>query len=652
MIMGHCSCCAHTHECAPEKHIEKKESIFAEYWKVGLSFILLISGIIMNALELPFFREGYFSLIWYIVAYLPVGLPVMKEAWESIKDKDYFSEFTLMFVATLGAFYIGEYPEGVAVMLFYSVGELFQEKAVDKAKRNIGALLDVRPEEAAVVRDGRVIIENPQNVKVGETIEIKTGGRVPLDGMMLNEVAAFNTAALTGESVPRSIRMGEEVLAGMIVTDKVIRIKVIRPFDKSALARILELVQNASERKAPAELFIRKFARVYTPIVIGLAVLIVLLPFIYSLITPQFLFTFNDWLYRALVFLVISCPCALVVSIPLGCFGGIGAASRLGILFKGGNYLDAVTKINTVVFDKTGTLTKGTFEVQSCNCESGVSEEELIRMIASVESSSTHPIAKAVVNYAGRRDIELSSVTDSKEYAGLGLEAAVNGIQVLAGNGRLLSKFQIEYPPELLSITDTIVVCAIGNKYAGYLLLSDSLKEDAKIAIQNLKALGIQNIQILSGDKQSIVSNFAEKLGISEAYGDLLPDGKVKHLEELRQHTENQVAFVGDGMNDAPVLALSNVGIAMGGLGSDAAIETADVVIQTDQPSKVAEAIKVGKLTRRIVWQNISLAFGVKLLVLILGAGGLATLWEAVFADVGVALIAIMNAVRIQKMIK
>ena len=652
MIMGHCSCCAHTHECAPEKHIEKKESIFAEYWKVGLSFILLISGIIMNALELPFFREGYFSLIWYVVAYLPVGLPVMKEAWESMKDKDYFSEFTLMFVATLGAFYIGEYPEGVAVMLFYSVGELFQEKAVDKAKRNIGALLDVRPEEAAVVRDERVVIENPQNVKVGETIEIKTGGRVPLDGMMLNEVAAFNTAALTGESVPRSIRMGEEVLAGMIVTDKVIRIKVIRPFDKSALARILELVQNASERKAPAELFIRKFARVYTPIVIGLAVLIVLLPFIYSLITPQFLFTFNDWLYRALVFLVISCPCALVVSIPLGYFGGIGAASRLGILFKGGNYLDAVTKINTVVFDKTGTLTKGTFEVQFCNCESGVSEEELIRMIASVESSSTHPIAKAVVNYAGQRDIELSSVTDSKEYAGLGLEAAVNGIQVLAGNGRLLSKFQIEYPPELLSITDTIVICAIGNKYAGYLLLSDSLKEDAKIAIQNLKALGIQNIQILSGDKQSIVSNFAEKLGISEAYGDLLPDGKVKHLEELRQHTENQVAFVGDGMNDAPVLALSNVGIAMGGLGSDAAIETADVVIQTDQPSKVAEAIKVGKLTRRIVWQNISLAFGVKLLVLILGAGGLATLWEAVFADVGVALIAIMNAVRIQKMIK
>ena len=651
--MGHCSCCAHTHECAPEKHIEKQESIFSEYWKVGLSFILLISGIVMNALDFTFFREGYFSLIWYIVAYLPVGLPVMKEAWESIKDKDYFSEFTLMFIATLGAFYIGEYPEGVAVMLFYSIGELFQEKAVDRAKRNIGALLDVRPEEAAVVRENGVVVENPKKVKVGETIEIKTGGRVPLDGMMLNDVAAFNTSALTGESLPRSIRKNEEVLAGMIVTDKVIRIRVTRPFDKSALARILELVQNASERKAPAELFIRKFARVYTPIVTGLAVLIVLLPFLYSLISPPFVFAFNDWLYRALVFLVISCPCALVVSIPLGYFGGIGAASRLGILFKGGNYLDAITKINTVVFDKTGTLTKGTFEVQSCKCEPGISEEELVRLVASVERDSTHPIAKAVVNYAKLRHIELSPpVTDSKEYAGLGLEATVGDVSVLVGNCRLLAKFQIKYPPELLSITDTIVVCAIGNSYAGYLLLSDTLKEDATAAVQNLKALGIQNIQILSGDKQSIVSNFAEKLGISEAYGDLLPDGKVKHLEELRRHAENQVAFVGDGMNDAPVLALSNVGIAMGGLGSDAAIETADVVIQTDQPSKVAEAIKVGKLTRRIVWQNISLAFGVKLLVLILGAGGLATLWEAVFADVGVALIAIMNAVRIQKMIK
>ena len=648
--MGHCSCCAH--ECAPKKEVGVKNSIFQEYWKVGLSFILLISGIIMNALGSSFFHKEYVALIWYIVAYLPVGLPVMKEAWESMKEKDYFSEFTLMIVATIGAFYIGEYPEGVAVMLFYTIGELFQDKAVDKAKRNIGALLDVRPEKALVLRDNSLVTESPKNVKVGEIIEIKSGERVPLDGVMLNDVAAFNTAALTGESVPRNIREGEEVLAGMIVTDKVIRIKVTRPFDKSALARILELVQNASERKAPAELFIRKFARIYTPIVIGLAVLIVILPFAYSFIDTQFAFVFNDWLYRALVFLVISCPCALVVSIPLGYFGGIGAASRLGILFKGGNYLDAVTKINTVVFDKTGTLTKGTFEVQECKSASGISEKELIGMVASVESDSTHPIAKAIVNYAKLQNVELLPVTGTKEFAGFGLEAMINGTPVLVGNCRLLSKFNIEYPAELLQITDTIVVCAIGTDYAGYLLLADTLKDDAKKAIDDLKMLHIKNIQILSGDKQSIVTNFAEKLGITSAYGDLLPEGKVQHLEELRQDGTNQIAFVGDGMNDAPVLALSHVGIAMGGLGSDAAIETADVVIQTDQPSKVAEAIKVGKLTRRIIWQNVSLAFGVKLLVLILGAGGIATLWEAVFADVGVALLAIMNAVRIQKMIK
>ena len=623
--MGHCSCGAHS--CAAEKKVDAKVSVFHEYGKVIFSLLLLTSGIIMNALDLAFFREGSVALIWYIVAYLPVGIPVMKEAWESIREKDYFSEFTLMIIATLGAFYIGEYPEGVAVMLFYTVGELFQDKAVDKAKRNIGALLDVRPEKALVLREGNLVIESPKKIKVGEIIEIKAGERVPLDGTMQNEVAAFNTAALTGESVPRNIRKGEEVLAGMIVTDKVIRLEVTRPFDKSALARILELVQNASERKAPAELFIRKFARIYTPIVIALAVLIVLCPFVYSLINPPFVFAFNDWLYRALVFLVISCPCALVVSIPLGYFGGIGAASRLGILFKGGNYLDAITKINTVVFDKTGTLTKGTFEVQACKSAGEVSEEELVKLVASVESDSTHPIAKAVVNYAKEQNIECVAVTGTKEFAGYGLEATIDGAMVLVGNCRLLSKFDISYPKELLEITDTIVVCAVGNRYAGYLLLADALKEDAKVAIDNLKALNIENIQILSGDKQSIVTNFAEKLGISKAYGDLLPEGKVNHLEELRQDEANRIAFVGDGMNDAPVLALSHVGIAMGGLGSDAAIETADVVIQTDQPSKVAEAIKVGKLTRRIIWQNVSLAFGVKLL-------------------------AIMNAVRIQKMIK
>ena len=639
--------CKHCHT-----HLESHGGLLKDYWKIILSALLLFSGILLNAAGTAFFEEKYIALGWYLLAYLPVGLPVMKEAWESILQKDVFSEFTLMFIATLGAFYIGEYPEGVAVMLFYSLGELFQNKAVNKAKRNISALLDVRPETATVVRGNSLLIEAPQQIQVGETIEVKVGERVPLDGTMLNEVAAFNTSALTGESVPRNIRQGEEVLAGMIATDKVVRIQVTKPFEKSALSRILALVQNASERKAPAELFIRKFARIYTPAVTGLAALIVLLPFLYSMTDAQFTFVFNDWLYRALVFLVISCPCALVVSIPLGYFGGIGAASRLGILFKGGNYLDAITQVNTVIFDKTGTLTKGTFDVQSCQAQPGVTEEKLIQLAASAERNSTHPIAKAIVSYAKQRDIERIATTDVTEIAGHGLQATMDGTRVLVGNPRLLTKFGIEYPDELSSIVDTIVVCAIGTRYAGYLLLSDTLKEDAINAIKELEALNINNIQILSGDKQAIVTNFAEKLGITQAYGDLLPDGKVKHIEALRSNPANRIAFVGDGINDAPVLALSHVGIAMGGLGSDAAIETADVVIQTDQPSRVATAIRAGRQTRRIVWQNISLAFGVKLLVLILGAGGIATLWEAVFADVGVALIAIVNAIRIQKLIK
>lgn len=647
--MASCKCCAVKNVQVNES--QEKVSLVNEYWRIVLSVVMLIAGIILNATEVAFFQGDYVAFVWYLLAYLPVGIPVIKEAFESMARKDYFSEFTLMSVATIGAFYIGEYPEGVAVMLFYAVGEMFQDKAVDRAKRNISALLDVRPEKATVVRENNLVVVNPRDVRVGEVIEIKVGERIPLDGTMLSEVAAFNTSALTGESVPRHIRKEEEVLAGMIVTDKVIRIKVTKPFDKSTLARILELVQDTSERKAPAELFIRKFARIYTPVVIGLAALIVCVPFVYSLVNPLFVFTFNDWLYRALIFLVISCPCALVVSIPLGYFGGIGAASRLGILFKGGNYLDAITQINTIVFDKTGTLTKGVFEVQSCT-SIRVPEEELTRLVASVEQGSTHPIAKAVVGYAEKLGVGLVRATDISEIAGCGLEAKIEGVRVLAGNLRLLSKYGIAYPEELASITETIVVCAVGEEYAGYLLLSDSLKEDACTAIENLKLLNIKNIQILSGDKQSIVSSFAKKLGITKAYGDLLPDGKVEHIEALRRDESNRIAFVGDGINDAPVLALSNVGIAMGGLGSDAAIETADVVIQTDQPSKVATAIKVGRLTRRIIWQNVSLAFGVKLLVMILGAGGMATLWEAVFADVGVALIAILNAVRIQKMIK
>ncbi|MCY6343076.1 MULTISPECIES: heavy metal translocating P-type ATPase [Bacteroides] len=648
--MGQCKC--ETNANMQVRNCQEANGFISEYWQVMLSLVMLVAGGIMNQLDIAFFKENTVSLVWYVLAYLPVGLPVIKEAWESILQKDYFSEFTLMSVATLGAFYIGEYPEGVAVMLFYSVGELFQDRAIDKAKRNISALLDVRPEKAMVVRGNEIVTVNPKSVFINEIIEIKAGERVPLDGIMLNEIAAFNTAALTGESVPRDIRKGEEVLAGMIVTDKVIRMKVTKPFDKSALARILELVEDASERKAPAELFIRKFARIYTPIVIGLAFLIVLIPYIYSFINPLFGFVFNDWLYKALVFLVISCPCALVISIPLGYFGGIGAASRLGILFKGGNYLDAITRVNTVVFDKTGTLTKGVFEVESCEVIPGVSKEELIRIIASVEKNSTHPIAKAIVSYAEKKKIGLTAAENIEEVAGYGLMTEVDGEKVLVGNARLLSKYSIEFPAYILSITETTVVCAVGNKYIGYITLSDVLKDDAADTVRSLKELNIKNIQILSGDKQSIVSIFANKLGLTRAYGDLLPEGKVEHMEKLKENKDNRIAFVGDGMNDAPVLALSDVGIAMGGLGSDAAIETADVVIQTDQPSKVATAIKVGRCTRRIIWQNVSLAFGVKLLVMVLGASGIATLWEAVFADVGVTLIAIVNAIRIQKMIK
>lgn len=645
-----CKCCAN-HNMQKTSTYSKSDFI-ENYWKIILSLSMLLIGLIASYLSINFVNQKYVALVWYMLAYLPVGIPVLKEAWESIIQKDFFSEFTLMSIATLGAFFIGEYPEGVAVMLFYAIGEQFQDKAIDRAKRNISALLDVRPEKAAVLVNNILVIKPPQEVMIGEIIEIKPGERVPLDGKMLSPDAAFNTSALTGESVPRTIRKEEEVLAGMIVTDKMVQIRVTKIYTESALAKIIEMVEHASERKAPTELFIRKFARIYTPMVIAFSVLILLLPLAYSMINPQFTFVLNEWLYRSLIFLVISCPCALVISIPLGYFGGIGAASRLGILFKGGNYLDAITQINTVVFDKTGTLTKGNFEVQSCKSIPFLEEGKLIQLIASVEKNSTHPIAKAIERYAISRNIEFKPGIQVTEIAGHGLIATIDGKEIKVGNLRLLEKFQIPFPAELHLITATIVVCASNSEYMGYLTLSDSLKEDAVKAIDDLKSLKIRNIRMLSGDKSNIVVNFAKKLGISDAYGDLLPEGKVKHIEELRQDPANKIAFVGDGINDAPVLALSHIGIAMGGLGSDMAIETADVVIQTDQPSKIASAIKVGRQTRKIVWQNISLALGIKFLVLILGTFGIATLWEAVFADVGVTLIAILNAMRIQKLIK
>lgn len=562
-----------------------------------------------------------------------------------------FNEYTLMGIAVLGAFYLGEYVEGVTVIAFYLIGEWFQDRAVDKAKRNIKALLDVRPKRVDVVGETGIRPASPADVKPGDVMEVKVGERVPLDGVLMADTASFNTSALTGESVPRTLHADDEVLAGMIVENRVVRIRATKPYDQSALARILALVQDAASRKAPTELFIRRFARIYTPVVILLALLLVVVPYVYGMVQPTFAYCFDEWFYRALIFLVVSCPCALVVSIPLGYFGGIGAASSQGILFKGGNYLDAITRINTVVFDKTGTLTRGTFDVQEVHPE-GVSEEELMRTLASVESYSNHPIAKAILAYSRLKGVQPERDIKVAEVAGYGMRTEIGGQEVLVGNIRLLEKEGIAFPAALTSIPETTVACSRGGRYIGYVTLSDTPKEDARAAVDSLKQLKVDHIEMLSGDKQAIVSKLANALGIRKAFGDLLPEGKVAHMELLKQDTANKVAFVGDGINDTPVLALADVGIAIGGkLGSDAAIETADVVIQSGQPSKVATAIRLGRLTHRIVWQNIALAFGVKLIVLALGAGGMATLWEAIFADVGVALLAILNAIRIQKKI-
>ena len=617
-------------------------------WMPTVSFVLLVIGLIGKYSGISWFAESWIEAIWFLVAFLPVGLPVMREAWEAALRKDFFSEFSLMAIASIGAFCIGEYPEAVAVMLFYTVGERLQLLAVNKASKNISDLLDVRPERTDVWRTGTYMNVSPKDVKVGERIEVKPGGRVPLDGVLLEAEAQFDTSALTGESMPRSICEGEEVLAGMIAQGQAVRIQVNRPYEQSALARILALVKDASERKAPAELFIRRFARIYTPIVILLSFLIVSVPALVGMVTPSFQYVFSDWLYRGLVFLVISCPCALVISVPLGYFGGIGAASRAGILFKGGNYLDAITRVNTVAFDKTGTLTTGRFEVTMVE-STGIPASDLLSVLLSVERKSTHPVAQAVVRYAEKQDSVPMEITDMRELAGHGVEAIVNGRQVLVGNIRLLAERDIPVPKELSDSVSTVVVSTIDGKYAGHLLLSDTLKKDAVDAIRRLKDLDVKDIRLLSGDKQEIVNQFAERLGVDKAYGNLLPEDKAAYIERLTAEPDKSVAFVGDGMNDAPVLALSDVGIAMGGLGSDAAIESADVVIQTDQPSKVAEAISIGRATRNIVRQNIVGSIGVKVIVLVAGAFGFATLWEAVFADVGVSLLAVLNSIRILK---
>ena len=616
-------------------------SAFKTYIPALISFVMLITGIALDYFDVAFFKD-WIRIIWYSIAYLPVGFPVIKEGWKSIVRGDFFTEFLLMSIATIGAFVIKEYPEGVAVMLFYAVGELFQNAAVNRAKGNIKALLDVRPKEATVFRDGNYISVSPEDVKIGEKIQVRVGEKIPLDGILLSEKASLNTAALTGESKPDSILKESKVYAGSINLESVIEVEVTNSFENSSIARILDLVQNATARKSKTELFIRQFARIYTPIVVFLAIGVTFLP--YFFVEDYIL---RDWLYRALIFLVISCPCALVISIPLGYFGGLGAASKNGILFKGASFLDAMTKINTLVMDKTGTVTKGVFKIKNIKAI-GWEESELMKYLMAMEEQSTHPIAKAIMEY--KENGEDFEAQDVSEIAGKGLKGIVNGKTVLVGNKALMTANNIDVPTETESIVESIVLVAIDNQFAGYVVIADELKEDAKETIIDLHKVGIKNIMMLSGDKDSITQQVAKELNIENAKGGLLPEDKLNEVETLKQNSENKVAFIGDGINDAPVLAASNVGIAMGGLGSDVAIETADVIIQTDQPSKVVRAIKISRSTRKIVWQNIILAFGVKVIVLILGAGGLATMWEAVFADVGVALLAIFNAVRLQRM--
>ena len=599
------------------------------WWNVILSGGMLVIGLLFPYFGLDFVEKPQFLLAWYLLAFAFVGLPVMKEAWETALKGDVFSEFMLMTIACIGAFAIGEYPEGVAVMLLYCIGEALQDRAVDRARDNIQELIAFRPTVAKVVVQGKIIEKSPDEVQVGDILEVKAGDRVPLDGKLVSASAAFNTAALTGESLPRTFETGGEVLAGMIAVDAVSHLEVVRPASESAVSRILNMVESAAERKAPTELFIRRFARIYTPIVIGLALLTVVCPYLYSIFDSQYSYVFTDWFRRALVFLVISCPCALVISVPLSYFAGIGLASKHGILFKGSNYLDAITEVDVVAFDKTGTLTTGEFAVQSVV---GL-DQEALQTVAAMEKSSNHPIAQAILKYCPTEEN-----ISSQDIAGYGLK----NDEWLVGNLKLLDREQVSYADALRSIPETVVAVARKGKYVGHIILADTIKEDAKKAISDLPV----RAEMLSGDRQELVTKVAADLGISNAYGDLLPDGKVLHLQNVKKAGE-RVAFVGDGINDAPVLALSDVGIAMGGLGSDMAIETADVIIQTDQPSKVACAMRIGRYTRRIVHQNIALALGVKAVVMLLGLLGFANLWMAVFADSGVALLAVLNAARI-----
>lgn len=629
----------HSHD---EVNFDEKETSlgFKDFLPGIISFVIMIAGIVMDQLEVSFF-QGFLRFSWYLVAYLYVGLSVILQAYKSILKGEVFNEFFLMSIATIGAFAIGEYSEGVAVMLFYFVGELFQEAAANRAKSSIQALLDIRSDETTVIRNGIAVVVDPKEVEIDEIIRIKVGEKVSLDGVLLSKEAAFDTAALTGESKPDTKRTGESVLAGMINLNTVCEVRVTAAYADTKLSQILTMIQDATAKKSKTQLFITRFAKIYTPIVVLLAAILTLAP---ALFVENYVF--QDWLYRGLVFLVISCPCALVISVPLGYFGGIGLASRNGILFKGSNYLDVMTEVDTVVMDKTGTLTKGVFTVQEVK-PNDYSQEELLLYTASLEEHSTHPIATAITAYVKKLYPNHSfEAKDIEEIAGHGLKGDINGKTILAGNAKLLDKFGIVYPSEVKDIVESIVLVGIDQSYAGYITVADEIKEDSKEAIEQLHAMGIKTV-MLSGDKTSIVDKVAKELKIDTAFGNLLPDDKVRHVEELKKQGR-KIAFTGDGINDAPVLALSDAGLAMGGLGSDAAIETADIVIQNDQPSRIPLAIRISKKTRKVVIQNITLAIGVKVIVLALGALGEANLWAAIFADVGVSLIAILNSVRIQ----
>ena len=578
-------------------------------------------------------------LVIYLIAYLIVGGDVVLKALRNILKGQIFDENFLMSLATIGAFIIGEYPEGVAVMLFYQIGELFQDYAVNKSRKSIADLMDIRPDYANVIRNGETIRIDPDEANIGEEIIVKPGEKIALDGKIIDGYSTIDTSALTGESLPREVSIGDDVLSGCVNMSGLIRIRVSKEFGESTVSKILDLVENASSKKSESEKFITKFAKYYTPIVVIIAALLAVIP---PLILKDA--TFNDWLYRALVFLVISCPCALVISIPLGFFGGIGGASAHGVLVKGSNYLEALSKTEMIVFDKTGTLTKGVFKVTEIITKN-ISEEKLLEIATYAESYSTHPISISLQNAYGK-NIDNSKISDVEEIPGHGVKAVVDGKVVLAGNIKLMKKMSIADFTE--DVIGTVVHIAIDGFYKGYIVISDEIKADSKIAIKNLKKLGIKKTIMLTGDSKIVGEKVANELDLDLVYTELLPADKVQKVEELlkEKSKKGNLSFVGDGINDAPVLARADVGIAMGGLGSDAAIEAADIVIMNDEPSKIATTIKIAKKTLNIVKQNIFFALAVKIIVLILGAGGIATMWEAIFADVGVSVLAILNAMR------